>query len=119
MLGIHDSGLFVLAGMLLSITPGPDTAYIVGRSVQHGRRGGAVAALGVGIGCLSHIVAAAIGLSALLAASATAFMIVKLAGAAYLIWLGVRMLLAQPSIAATRGRRRISRRSGKSSGRAR
>uniref|UniRef100_Q07TS5 Lysine exporter protein (LYSE/YGGA) n=1 Tax=Rhodopseudomonas palustris (strain BisA53) TaxID=316055 RepID=Q07TS5_RHOP5 len=100
MLGIHDFGLFVLAGMLLSITPGPDTAYIVGRSVQHGRRGGAVAALGVGIGCLLHIVAAAVGLSALLAASATAFMIVKLAGAAYLIWLGLRMLLAQPAMAA-------------------
>jgi threonine/homoserine/homoserine lactone efflux protein len=101
MLGIHDFGLFVLAGMLLSITPGPDTAYIVGRSVQYGRRGGAVAALGVGIGCLLHIVSAAVGLSALLAASATAFMVVKLAGVAYLIWLGVRMLLARPAIVAS------------------
>jgi threonine/homoserine/homoserine lactone efflux protein len=97
MLGIHDLGLFVLAGMLLNITPGPDTAYIVGRSVQTGRRGGAAAALGVGAGCLLHIVAASVGLSALLAASAAAFTMVKLIGAAYLIYLGVRMLLAQPA----------------------
>jgi len=97
MFGIHDLGLFVLAGMLLNITPGPDTAYIVGRSVPLGWRAGAAAALGVGCGCLIHIIAAAVGLSALLAASASAFLIVKLTGAAYLIWLGVRMALARPS----------------------
>ena len=71
MLGIHDFWLFVLSGLLLNITPGPDTAFIVGRSVQLGWRGGAAAALGVGAGCLVHIVAAAVGLSALLAASAS------------------------------------------------
>ena len=97
MLGIHDLGLFVLAGMLLNITPGPDTAYIVGRSVPLGWRAGAAAALGVGCGCLLHIVAAAVGLSALLAASASAFLVIKLIGAAYLIWLGARMALARAS----------------------
>jgi threonine/homoserine/homoserine lactone efflux protein len=97
MLGIHDLWLFVLAGMLLNITPGPDTAYIVGRSVPLGWRAGAAAAFGVGAGCLIHIVAAAVGLSALLAASATAFLVVKLIGAAYLIYLGVRMALARPA----------------------
>src|SRR5207245_2762172 len=80
---------------LLNITPGPDTAYIVGRSVQLGWRGGAAAALGIGAGCLVHIVAAAVGLSALLAASSTAFVIVKYAGAAYLCYAGMRMLFAR------------------------
>lgn len=97
MLGIHDFGLFVAAGLLLNVTPGPDTAYIVGRGVQFGWRGGASAALGVGAGCLVHVAAAAAGLSALLMASTLAFGVLKLAGAAYLIWLGVRMLLSRPA----------------------
>lgn len=92
MLGIHDIWLFVLSGLLLNITPGPDTAYIVGRSVQIGWRGGVVAALGIGAGCLVHVCAAAIGLSAVLAASATAFTVVKWGGAAYLLYCGIRML---------------------------
>jgi threonine/homoserine/homoserine lactone efflux protein len=97
MLGIHDLWLFVLSGLLLNITPGPDTAYIVGRSAQFGWRGGAAAALGVGCGCLVHVAAASIGLSALLAASALAFAAIKLIGAAYLVYLGVRMLLSGPA----------------------
>ena len=85
MLGIHSLWLFVLSGVLLNITPGPDTAYIVGRSVQIGWRGGAAAALGISAGCLVHVVAAAVGLSALLAASSLAFTAIKWIGAAYLI----------------------------------
>ena len=101
MLGIHSLWLFVLSGVLLNITPGPDTAYIVGRSVQIGWRGGVAAALGISAGCLVHVFAAAIGLSALLAASSVAFTAIKWIGAAYLIYTGVRMLLAQaPSQAA-------------------
>ena len=96
MLGIHELWLFIVSGLLLIITPGPDTVYIVGRSVQLGWRGGAAAALGVCCGCLVHVFAAAIGLSALLAASSAAFTIVKLAGAAYLCFVGLQMLLAQP-----------------------
>lgn len=95
MLGIHEFWLFVLSGLLLNIMPGPDTAYIVGRSLQLGWRGGVVAALGIGAGCLVHVFAAAIGLSALLAASSAAFALVKWAGAAYLCFLGARMLLAR------------------------
>ncbi|MFN5528341.1 LysE family translocator, partial [Bradyrhizobium sp.] len=83
MLGIHDPLLFLLSGLVLNMTPGPDTAYIVGRSVQMGWRGGAAAALGISTGCLVHVFASAIGLSALLMASATAFAAVKWAGAAY------------------------------------
>ena len=97
MLGIHSLWLFVLSGVLLNITPGPDTAYIVGRSVQVGWRGGVAAALGISAGCLVHVFAAAIGLSAVLAASSVAFTAVKWIGAAYLLYTGVRMLLARAS----------------------
>ncbi|MEW6641580.1 MAG: LysE family translocator [Pseudomonadota bacterium] len=95
MFGIHDVWLFVAAGVLLNVTPGPDTAYVVGRSVQLGWRGGAAGALGIGLGCFVHIVAAAVGLSALLAASSTAFAVVKLIGAAYLCYIGLRMVLTR------------------------
>ena len=97
MLGIHELWLFIISGLLLNITPGPDTAYIVGRSVQMGWRGGAAAALGICCGCLVHVFAAAIGLSALLAASSVAFTAIKLIGAAYLLYIGIRMLLARPN----------------------
>jgi threonine/homoserine/homoserine lactone efflux protein len=92
MFGVHDLALFVLSGLLLNIAPGPDTLYIVSRSTSHGFRGGAVAALGITAGCFVHIFAAALGLSALLAASATAFTVVKWVGGAYLVWMGVSML---------------------------
>ena len=94
MLGIQDFWLFIISGLLLNVTPGPDTAYIVGRSVQIGWRGGAAAALGIGTGCLVHVFGAAIGLSALLAASSAAFTLVKWAGAAYLCFMGAKMLLS-------------------------
>ena len=98
MLGIHDLGLFVAAGLLLNITPGPDNAYITGRSLQLGWRGGAAAAIGVGCGCLVHVFATAVGLSALLAASSVAFNAIKLIGGAYLCYMGVRMLLSRSEI---------------------
>jgi threonine/homoserine/homoserine lactone efflux protein len=111
MLGIHELWLFMASGLLLNITPGPDTAYIVGRSIQLGWRGGVVAVLGIEAGCLLHVLAAAIGLSALLAASSAAFTLVKWAGAVYLCFLGVKMLLARavtPEAAAATGTGAIS-----------
>ena len=96
MFGIHEFWLFILSGLLLNITPGPDTAYIIGRSVQMGWRGGAAAALGICTGCLVHVFAAALGLSALLAASSVAFTVVKWAGAAYLCFIGIQLLLSRP-----------------------
>lgn len=99
MFGIHGLWLFILSGILLNITPGPDTAYIVGRSVQMGWRGGVAAALGISAGCLVHVFAAAVGLSALLAASSYAFTAVKWIGAAYLLYTGVQMLRARASTA--------------------
>jgi threonine/homoserine/homoserine lactone efflux protein len=94
MLGIHGFWLFIASGLLLNIMPGPDTAYIVGRSVQIGWRGGVAAALGIGTGCLAHVVAAAIGLSALLVASAAAFTAVKWLGASYLCYVGLTILFS-------------------------
>jgi threonine/homoserine/homoserine lactone efflux protein len=86
-------GLFLLTALVLLLTPGPAVLYIVARSIDQGRRAGLVSMLGVHAGTLVHIAAAAAGLSALLAASATAFSTVKYLGAAYLVYLGVRRML--------------------------
>ena len=91
-LGVHDLPLFVAAGLLLNLTPGPDMLFVAGSAAARGRRAGVLAALGVGVGCLVHVMLAAVGLSALMAASALAFGIVKWVGAAYLVWCGVAML---------------------------
>ena len=93
MFGIHDFTLFLAAGILLNLTPGPDTVYILGRSIAHGRRAGVASALGICVGSIFHTGAAALGLSAFLATSAWAFTAVKFAGAGYLIFLGVRTLV--------------------------
>jgi len=93
-LPVHDLPIFIAAGLLLAMSPGPDTAYILGRSAQHGRRGGFVAALGIAAGIWVHILAAAVGLSALLMASARAFMFAKLIGAAYLLFLGLKLIVS-------------------------
>jgi threonine/homoserine/homoserine lactone efflux protein len=95
MFGTHDLALFMLAGLLLNITPGPDMLYVIGRSAAQGRRAGFVAALGIGAGCFIHIFAAAIGLSALLVASAAAFTFLKFVGAAYLCYVGLSMLMTK------------------------
>lgn len=92
--GVHDVALFAAAALLVNLTPGPDMLFVIGSSAVHGRRAGVLAALGVGTGCLVHIALAALGLSALLAASATAFALVKWVGAAYLVWIGLSMLRA-------------------------
>jgi threonine/homoserine/homoserine lactone efflux protein len=91
--GIHHLGLFIVSGLLLNITPGQDTLYIVGRTMSQGRRAGLLSVLGISSGSVIHTLAAAFGLSAILATSATAFSAVKMAGAAYLVYLGVRMLI--------------------------
>ena len=87
--------LFCAASLVLAIVPGPAVLYIVASSVDQGRAAGFVSALGVGVGGLVHVAAATIGLSSLLASSATAFSIVKYAGAAYLVVLGILRLLTR------------------------
>jgi threonine/homoserine/homoserine lactone efflux protein len=91
--------VFAGAALALIVIPGPAVLYILAQSVEHGRRAGAVSALGIGTGGLVHIVAAAVGISSLIVSSAVAFSIVKYAGAAYLIYLGVRRLLDRGSSA--------------------
>lgn len=95
--GIHDFGVFLATGIILNLTPGPDTFYILGRSIAQGRSAGIASALGISVGSLVHTFAAALGLSALIATSATAFLAVKLAGASYLVFLGARMLFSRAS----------------------
>jgi threonine/homoserine/homoserine lactone efflux protein len=84
--------LFAAASIALLVVPGPSVLYIVTRSVSQGRRAGLISVLGVHVGSVVHVTAAALGLSALLASSATAFAVVKYLGAGYLIWLGIQKL---------------------------
>ena len=92
MFGIQDLGVFIAAGLMLNIMPGPDSLLIMTRSATQGWRAGSAAALGIGAGTFVHIFAAALGLSAVLATSATAFTVVKLVGAAYILYMAVGLL---------------------------
>jgi RhtB (resistance to homoserine/threonine) family protein len=94
-LGIHDYWLFVITGILLNLTPGQDTMFIIGRSLSGGQRSGVAAALGITVGSVCHTLAAALGLSVVLATTPWAFTVVKLVGAAYLVYLGARMLFTK------------------------
>ncbi len=95
MFGILNFETFILAGILLNLTPGADTMYILGRSISQGKKSGIVSALGISSGALLHCIFAALGLSILLAQSALAFGIVKYAGAVYLVYLGIRALVSK------------------------
>jgi threonine/homoserine/homoserine lactone efflux protein len=83
---------FLLAGLALNLTPGPDMLLVIARSVGQGRAAGVAAALGIAVGCVVHIVAAAFGLAALFAVEPLAYTVVKYLGAGYLLWLGVKLL---------------------------
>ncbi|MCW4152867.1 LysE family translocator [Halomonas sp. 18H] len=86
---------FLSTAVLLNLSPGPDMAFILGQTARHGRRGGVAAMFGVWSGAALHVAMAALGLSAILATSALAFSLVKWVGAAYLIWLGLQILLSR------------------------
>lgn len=98
MFGTHDLALFVLSGLLLNLIPGPDTLLIVTRSAKQGWRAGSAASLGIGTGVMVHVLAAAVGLSALLATSATAFTVVKYVGAAYILYMAIGLLRSKPGV---------------------
>lgn len=105
-LGIAHFGAFLLACLALNLTPGLDTFYILARSGREGRAVGFAAALGINAGCVVHTAAAVLGVSAILMTSALAFSLLKYLGAAYLVWVGLRMLLARTTArtpTATRG----------------
>lgn len=97
---LHSLALFVAAGLALNLTPGPDMLYVAARGASEGRPAGIASALGIGAGTLVHIALVAAGLAALLAAVPVAYLAIRLGGAAYLIYLGVRGLLARPTTAA-------------------
>ncbi|WP_309043852.1 LysE family translocator [Marinobacter sediminicola] len=99
MLQAHEFWLFFSASFLLWITPGPDTVYILARTLSQGRVAGLLSVFGVSTGILAHTLFAAIGLSALLATSALAFTAVKVIGAGYLIYLGVQACRRQNELA--------------------
>jgi threonine/homoserine/homoserine lactone efflux protein len=100
-LGILHLGAFVAAGLLLNLTPGPDLVYTSTQAGLHGARAGWIAALGIGAGGLVHVTLGALGVSALIATSAAAFEVLKLVGAAWLVWLGLKLLLAREAPAAS------------------
>nr|WP_315206083.1 LysE family translocator [uncultured Albidiferax sp.] len=100
-LGIVHLPLFIASGWLLNLTPGPDVFYILTNGLRGGWRAGVVAAFGITAGCFVHIFAAAVGVSALITASATAFTVLKWLGAAYLVWVGIQMLRAPKPVDAT------------------
>ncbi|MBA2641314.1 MAG: LysE family translocator, partial [Actinobacteria bacterium] len=94
MVDLGTLAVFAIASAALIAVPGPAVLYILTRSLHHGRRAGVASVLGIEVGALVHVLAAAVGLSALLASSAVAFSVVKYAGAAYLIALGLWTLLS-------------------------
>lgn len=98
MLDIPTIILFVGAALILLVTPGPAVIYIITRSIDQGRAAGVVSALGISAGTLIHVIAAALGLSAILVSSVTAFTIVKYIGAIYLIYLGIRELVNRTEV---------------------
>jgi threonine/homoserine/homoserine lactone efflux protein len=93
-MSLHTLAAFTAATLVLLLIPGPAVMYIVTRSAAQGRRAGLVSVAGIHLGTVVHVVAAMVGLSALLAASATAFTLVKLVGAGYLVWLGIGSIRA-------------------------
>src|SRR5215472_9804464 len=95
---------FLFAALMLNIAPGPDMLYVIGRSVGQGRKAGIVSALGIFVGCWTHVLAAAFGLAALLRSSPVAFNVVRYAGAAYLIYLGIKMLAQKTDLSSQQHR---------------
>lgn len=93
MFDINNLSLFIISVLLLSLTPGPDMAYVVGQSVANGRRAGVISAAGVALGSCTHALASVVGLTALIAASPVMFTLVKYVGAIYLIYLGGKLVL--------------------------
>ncbi len=95
MIALNDFLIFAFASLLLNITPGNDMLYVATRSTSQGLKAGIVSALGISAGCIVHLIAAVIGLSAIIANSAVAFDIIKYIGAAYLIYLGIKSFLSK------------------------
>jgi Putative threonine efflux protein len=98
MLGIQHYETFLLAAILLNLTPGNDTIYILSRTIAQGRKAGVMSVLGIATGSLMHTMFAAVGLSVIIAQSPVIFNIIKYAGAVYLFYIGVRMILSRSHV---------------------
>src|SRR5450830_342069 len=102
---LHTYLLFILSSLLLNLVPGPDMLFMLGRSIAQGRKAGLCAAFGINLGAYAHLTAALTGLSAVLLTSATAFLVVKWMGAAYLIYLGIQTLRSKSTMISVDGTR--------------
>ena len=98
MIELNAYWIFVGAVVILVLAPGPDMAYMLTRTIAQGRKAGVVAAIGINVGAYVHVLAAVLGLSAILATSSFAFTIVKWVGACYLVWIGIQALTKSASI---------------------
>lgn len=98
MFGTQDLAIFIVSGLLLNIAPGPDSLFIMTRSAVQGWRAGSIAALGIGSGTLVHIFAAALGISAIIATSSNAFLVLKCLGAIYLVYVGIRLVFSKKKL---------------------
>jgi threonine/homoserine/homoserine lactone efflux protein len=98
MFGTQDLAIFIVSGLLLNIAPGPDSLFIMARSAVQGWRAGSIAALGIGSGTLVHIFAAALGISAIIATSSNAFLVLKCLGAIYLVYIGIRLVFSKQNL---------------------
>ena len=98
MFGTQDLAIFIVSGLLLNIAPGPDSLFIMARSAVQGWRAGSIAALGIGSGTLVHIFAAALGISAIIATSSNAFLVLKCLGAIYLVYIGLRLVFSKQNL---------------------
>lgn len=103
MFGIENYTGFIIAAIILNLTPGVDTLYVLTRSVSQGRRAGVVSVAGIITGCVIHVLCAAFGLSLILSTSASAFTLIKWAGAGYLIFMGVKTLMNKQAAFETAG----------------
>lgn len=109
MLDLHQFLLFALASLVLNITPGNDMIFVATHATSHGTRAGMMASLGIALGCLVHIIAAVLGISAIIAQSAYLFDVIKYLGAAYLIYIGVKAILSKtPTFELTSHKKRVS-----------
>jgi len=98
MMGIENFATFLIAGIMLNLTPGQDTMYILGRSVSQGHKAGLFSALGIATGSIVHTITAAAGLSAIIMSSSLLFQLIKYAGAAYLVYLGIQAFISKETL---------------------
>jgi threonine/homoserine/homoserine lactone efflux protein len=97
MFGIENYLVFIVSGIILNITPGNDTIYILSRSIAQGRKAGVISVLGISTGCLAHTIMASLGLSVILSKSILLFDVIKYIGVIYLVYIGIKTIISKSS----------------------